>query len=164
MKKLFVSSAAYATVGLLGGLFYREFTKAAHFTGETQLSILHTHALALGMIVFLVVLALDKAFDLSSAASPARKLFNLFFWFYNSGLVVTLAIMVVHGVMQVNGAPDSAAVSGIAGLGHILLTLGVIHLFLALNKAMKAEHGDYTRTRASNHADSEDPSRHRHAR
>ncbi len=138
MRKLFTSAAAYAVVGLVSGLFYREFTRGRGFTGVTQLSILHTHALALGMIVFLVVLALDKVFDLSSPASPSRKLFTLFFWFYQSGLIVTLGAMTVRGVLQVLGQAGSPAISWIAGLGHILLSLGILHLFLALNKAMKA--------------------------
>jgi hypothetical protein len=142
MRKLFTSAAAYAAFGLLSGLFYREYTKGQGFTGVTQLSTLHTHALALGMIVFLVVLALDKVFDLSSATSPSRKLFTLFFWFYQSGLIVTLGTMVVRGVMQVNGQTGAPAVSGIAGLGHILLTLGILHLFLALNTALKSSEND----------------------
>ncbi|GAA1347223.1 DUF2871 domain-containing protein [Falsarthrobacter nasiphocae] len=137
MRKLFTSAALYATLGLLAGLFYREFTKSRGFTGETMLSVVHTHALALGMIVFLVALALDKVFDLSSAQSPAKTLFSLFFWFYNAGLLVTLTMLTTHGVMQVLGVHASAAVSGIAGLGHIALTIGIVHLFLALNKAMK---------------------------
>ncbi|WP_449374088.1 DUF2871 family protein [Arthrobacter psychrolactophilus] len=41
--------------------------------------------------------------------------------------------MVVHGMMQVNGSTDvSAAIPGIAGLGHILLSAGMVFLFLAL--------------------------------
>ncbi|MGH8882555.1 MAG: DUF2871 family protein, partial [Stackebrandtia sp.] len=30
-------------LGLAGGLFYREFTHADDFHGDTQLSIVHTH-------------------------------------------------------------------------------------------------------------------------
>ncbi|MGI8311590.1 DUF2871 domain-containing protein [Saccharopolyspora hattusasensis] len=131
MKKLYWSALIYMILGLAAGLYYREFTKALDFTGDTELSVLHTHPLALGMLFFLVVLALDKAFALSG-----NKLFTLFFWFYNSGLALTTAMMLVHGTLTVLGEESSAAISGIAGLGHILITLGLIHLFLSLRKSL----------------------------
>ncbi|QIZ36970.1 DUF2871 domain-containing protein [Saccharopolyspora sp. ASAGF58] len=131
MKKLYWSALIYMILGLAAGLYYREFTKALDFTGDTELSVLHTHLLALGMLFFLVVLALDKAFALSG-----NKLFTLFFWFYNSGLALTTAMMLVHGTLTVLGEESSAAISGIAGLGHILITLGLIHLFLLLRKSL----------------------------
>lgn len=128
MKKLFYSAFAYMVIGVLSGLFYREYTKAADFQGYTQLSIVHTHLLTLGFIVLLIVLILEKLFALSES-----KLFNWFFWTYNAGLVLTAAIMVVHGMLQVDGAKEvSAAIPGIAGLGHIFLSAGMVLLFLAL--------------------------------
>jgi len=42
-------------------------------------------------------------------------------------------MLVVHGTMQVNGHPDvSPAISGIAGLGHIGLSVGLVGLMVAL--------------------------------
>lgn len=133
MKKLYWAALSYMVLGLAAGLYYRELTKAQEFTGDTQLSVAHTHLLALGMLFFLVVLALDKAFGLSG-----NRLFTLFFWFYNGGLALTAAMMLVHGTMTVFGAESSAAISGIAGLGHILITVGLVHLFLALRKTLPA--------------------------
>ena len=128
MKKLFYSAFAYMVIGVLSGLFYREFTKGKGFTGFTQLAVVHTHLLTLGFIVLLIVLVLEKVFALSGS-----RLFSWFFWTYNAGLVLTAAIMVVHGILQVDGATDvSAAIPGIAGLGHILLSVGMVLLFLAL--------------------------------
>ncbi|WP_348770149.1 DUF2871 family protein [Arthrobacter sp. E3] len=61
------------------------------------------------------------------------RLFSWFFWTYNAGLVLTAAMMVVHGMLQVNGATEvSAAIPGIAGLGHILLSVGMVLLLLSL--------------------------------
>ena len=128
MKKLFYSAFAYMVIGVLSGLFYREYTKGKDFTGGTQLSIVHTHLLTLGFIVLLIVLILEKQFALSES-----KLFNWFFWTYNVGLVLTAAIMVVHGILQVNGTTEvSGAIPGIAGVGHIVITAGMVLLFLAL--------------------------------
>ncbi len=128
MKKLFYAAFTYMVIGVLSGLFYREFTKGKDFSGATQLSVVHTHLLTLGFIVLLIVLILEKLFSLSKS-----RLFGWFFWTYNAGLVLTAAIMVVHGMLQVNGSTDvSAAIPGIAGLGHIFLSAGMVFLFLAL--------------------------------
>lgn len=128
MKKLFYLAFGYMVIGVLSGLFYREYTKGKDFEGFTQLAVVHTHLLTLGFIVMLVVLILEKLFSLSRS-----RLFNWFFWTYNTGLILSVGIMVVHGMLQVNGADDvSAAIPGIAGLGHILLSTGMVLLFLAL--------------------------------
>lgn len=133
MKKLYNAALGYMVLGLAAGFFVRIYVdQVKHFEGETMLSLLHFHLLVLGMVMFLVVMALEKSFELSKT-----KWFNLFFWHYNGGLLLTVGMMVVHGVMQVNGAPDSAAVAGIAGLGHIVLTVGLGFLFAALSKRIQ---------------------------
>ncbi|GAE75071.1 hypothetical protein JCM18918_758 [Cutibacterium acnes JCM 18918] len=49
------------------------------------------------------------------------------FWGFNLGLLLTIAMLVVHGMIQVNGHPDaSPVISGIAGLGHIGLSVGLV--------------------------------------
>ncbi|MCA0228069.1 DUF2871 domain-containing protein [Patescibacteria group bacterium] len=128
MKKLYTAALSYMVLGLAAGLFVRIYVdQIKHFEGETMLSLLHFHLLVLGMVMFLLVMVLEKSFGLSKT-----KWFNLFFWHYNGGLLLTAGMMAVHGVMQVNGVPDSAAVAGIAGLGHILLTVGLGLLFAAI--------------------------------
>ncbi len=136
MKKLYYAATTYAGLGLVSGLAYREITKAHDdFEGKTQLAFMHTHLLALGMLFFLIVLVLEKVFELSR-----HSLFNAFFWTYNVGLVVTVAMMGWHGYLQVDGTKEadvSPAISGIAGLGHILLTVGIVCLFIALGAAIR---------------------------
>jgi cbb3-type cytochrome oxidase subunit 1 len=135
MRKLFYAAFAYMLLGVASGLFYREFTKLNDFeSGFTQLSVVHTHLLVLGFIILLIVLILEKLFALSKS-----RLFNWFFWIYNLGLVVTAAMLTVHGMQQVVGAESSKAIAGIAGTGHILLTAGMILLFFALRNRLKAD-------------------------
>jgi hypothetical protein len=129
MRTLLNAALIYMLLGLVSGMYYRELAKAHDFTGDTQLSTVHTHLLALGMLFFLIVLALDKLFALSS-----HRLFGWFFWIYNAGLVVTVATMTLHGTLTVLGRPSSKAIAGISGLGHILLTAGLILLFVTLSK------------------------------
>jgi hypothetical protein len=134
VSKSFHAAWIYTLLGLLAGLFYREYTRSKDFEGTTQLAVTHTHLLALGMLLFLVVLALTAVLPIAEL-----KVFTLFFWFYNAGLVVTVTMMFVHGIIQVNGDDkDMPAVAGIAGLGHILITVGLVHLFLALRKGLQA--------------------------
>lgn len=133
MKKIFNAAFAYMIIGVLAGLFYREFTKANDFPegGVTQLSVVHTHLLTLGFIVLLIVLALDKLFALSGT-----KLFSWFFWTYNAGIVLTAGMMVWHGMLTVLGQESNAMIAGIAGLGHIALSVSLVLLFLSLRKAI----------------------------
>jgi hypothetical protein len=135
MRKLFTAAFAYMLAGVLSGLFFREFTKANNFPdgAPTQLGLVHTHLLVLGFVVLLIVLLLEKSFALSES-----RLFGWFFWTYNAGLVLTSAMLVWHGCLTVLGQESSAMISGIAGLGHILLSAGMVLLFLALRKRLFA--------------------------
>lgn len=134
MKKIYIASLTYMVAGLVSGLFYREFTKANDFTGGSQLSFVHTHLLALGMLFFLAVLALDKLFNLSGL-----RMFSVFFWVYNTGLVLTAAMMVLGGIFAVQGVTPSAAIAGISGLGHIGLTAGLVLLFITLGQRVSGK-------------------------
>ncbi|MGC3020728.1 DUF2871 domain-containing protein [Brevibacterium sp. FAM 24630] len=144
MKKIFNAAFTYMIIGVLAGLFYREFTKANDFPeGEfTQLAVVHTHLLTLGFIVLLIVLALDKVFGLSGS-----KLFSWFFVTYNIGVVLTAGMMVWHGSLTVLGEESNAMIAGIAGLGHIALSVSLVLFFLALRKKVVAD------TAAIGHAD-----------
>lgn len=74
MKKLYAAALGYMIAGLLSGIYYREITKAMNFSGESMLSVLHTHLLILGMFFFLILISLEKLFHLST-----NKRFSLFF-------------------------------------------------------------------------------------
>lgn len=134
MKKLLNASFAYLVLGVGSGLFYREFTKANDFADGTftLLAVVHTHLLVLGFLVLLVVLVVEKVF----AVSRSPRLFAWFFWLYNGGLILTAGMMMWHGILTVLGEQSSAMISGIAGLGHILLTAALIVFFVALRRAV----------------------------
>ncbi|MBL1079860.1 DUF2871 domain-containing protein [Nocardia sp. 2] len=129
MRMIYNAAHVYMIAGLISGLFYREFTSLNDFDGETQLSVVHTHLLALGMLFHLILLALEKSFRLT--ASP---LFAWSFRTYNAGVALTVGIMILHGIQQVRGVETGAATAGLAGLGHIVLTVGLILFFINLGK------------------------------
>jgi hypothetical protein len=134
VKKIFNAAFIYMIVGVLSGLFYREFTKLNDFPeGKfTQLGLAHTHLLTLGFIVLLIVLVIEKVFTISR--SP--KLFAWFFWLYNAGVILTSGMLIWHGSLTVLGQESSKMIAGIAGLGHMLLTAGMIVFFVALRRAI----------------------------
>ncbi|CAM3183126.1 DUF2871 domain-containing protein [Sporolactobacillus spathodeae] len=129
MKKIYYTALIYMIVGLLSGIYEREFTKAMHFTGYSMLSILHTHLLILGMFFFLLVLVIEKSWKLTE-----NKLYNLFFWTYNIGVTWSVLFLAIHGTMTVLGKTVGPAVSGLAGFGHMILTAGLILFFVLLKE------------------------------
>ncbi|MEG0751646.1 MAG: DUF2871 domain-containing protein [Oscillospiraceae bacterium] len=136
MKKYLNLSLGYAIAAMVGGVFYREFTKFNSFTGVTALGKVHVHLFLLGMIVFLMV-----ALFAAHSKLQEQKLFRVFFAVYNVGVPLTAVMLVVRGIPQVLGftlsAGVSAAISGMAGIGHILTGIGIVCLILSLRKIAK---------------------------
>lgn len=133
MKKYINTAFYYALAAMAGGVFYREFTKLNGFAGKTTLSVVHTHLFILGMFMFLIVAALSLNFDFEK-----NKKFRIFYTIYNIGVPVIVIMLGVRGVLQVLSVPltsgASAAISGIAGIGHIITGIGIIYLFLSLKE------------------------------
>lgn len=137
MKKYLNISLIYAIAAMVGGVFYREFTKWNGFTGVTALGKVHTHLFLLGMLMFLIVALFAEHHDLQK-----QKLFRAFLWVYNIGVPLTAVMLVVRGIAQVlNVSLSSAAnasISGIAGIGHILTDVGLVLLLISLKKTAES--------------------------
>ncbi|MCI6753996.1 MAG: DUF2871 domain-containing protein [Lachnospiraceae bacterium] len=134
MKKYLNIAMGYAIAAMAGGVFYREFTKWNHFTGVTMLSKVHAHLFMLGMVMFLLVALFSQQMELEK-----EKSFHWFMRLYNIGLPLTVVIMLVRGIVQVKAIVLSsgadAAIAGIAGIGHIVLSVGIILLLVTLKRA-----------------------------
>lgn len=136
MKKYLNYSLVYAIAAMVGGVFYREFTKWNGFTGVTSLGKVHAHLFMLGMLLFLIVALFSAHNDLTK-----QKTFRVFLCLYNIGLPLTAVMLVARGISQVLNIALStgadAAISGIAGIGHILIGTGLILLLISLKKTAK---------------------------
>lgn len=134
MKRYMNMSLLYAILAMVGGVFYREFTKFNGFTGRTTLGVVHTHYFLLGMVFFLLLLLLEKNFSFTGAKT-GRILVA-----YQIGLNLTAVMFVVRGVTQVLGTAlssgMSAAISGIAGIGHILLGVSLVLLLVQIKRSV----------------------------
>ncbi|HDR7605507.1 DUF2871 domain-containing protein [Bacillus mycoides] len=131
MKKLYNAAFIYLIIGLLSGVFAREYTKAQGIKGSTMLQLVHTHVLVLGFVFFLIALALFKVFNVSETKS-----FRAWFVVYNVGLILTIATMVFRGILQVNGT-DFNGLSHMAGLGHVIISVGLVWFMILLKKSFK---------------------------
>lgn len=135
MKRLMNASIVYGVLGLIGGVFYREFTKLngfTGFTGFTTLSVVHTHYLMLGMVFLLILVLLENNFHF--IGNKVRK----YLIFYHIGLNLTVIMLVVRGVVQVLSLNVSgAAISGIAGVGHLILGISMVLILISIRKCIK---------------------------
>ena len=88
------------------------------------------------MVFFLVLLLLEKSFSFTGAKT-GRVLAV-----YHAGLNLAAAMLVVRGVTQVSiptlSSGMSAAISGIAGIGHILLGVSMVLLLVQVKRAVSA--------------------------
>ncbi|HIZ60096.1 MAG TPA: DUF2871 domain-containing protein [Candidatus Dorea faecipullorum] len=134
MKRYMNMALLYAVLAMVGGVFYREFTKINGFTAKTTLAVVHTHYFLLGMVFFLLLVLLEKSFSFTGPKT-GRVLAV-----YHIGLNLTVVMFVVRGIVQVLGAALSAgmdaAISGIAGIGHILLGISMVLLLMQIRRSV----------------------------
>ncbi len=135
MKRYMNLAFVYAILGLIGGVFFREFTKIYSFTGETALSYIHVHYVMLGMLFFMIIVLLEKNFKFSD-----KKTDKLFLT-YNIGLNIMSIFFLIRGIIQTTGMEISkvvdASVSGFAGIGHVLLGVSIVLIMNKIRKTVK---------------------------
>ena len=139
MKRYINSALLYAALAMVGGVFYREFTKFNGFTAKTALSVVHTHYFLLGMAFFLLLLLLEKNLSFTNEKT-GRVLIA-----YHVGLNLMGVSLLVRGVTQVLvltiSSGMSAMISGIAGIGHILLGVSMVMLLVQIKSSVSASQG-----------------------
>ena len=139
MKRYMNTALLYTILAMAGGVFYREFTKFNGFTARTALGVVHTHYFLLGMVWFLLLLVLEKN-SFFTGPKTGRVLAV-----YHAGLNLTAVMLVVRGITQVLGTPlstgMSAAISGVAGIGHILLGVSLVLLLLQVKASLSTTQG-----------------------
>lgn len=137
MKRYMNTALLYAIFAMAGGVFYREFSKFNGFTAKTTLSVVHTHYFLLGMVFFLLLLLLEKNFSFTGAKT------GRILAVYHTGLNLSTVMLVVRGVTQVLmptlSSGMNAAISGIAGIGHILLGVSMVFLLVQIRHSVSAE-------------------------
>lgn len=136
MKKYMNCAIVYAVLALAGGVFFREFTKLNGFDGTTALGVIHPHYMILGTLFFLALTVFSRVF------TGEKKGLGKILVGYQVGLNAAVAMMLVRGVFEVLGTalPSGvdAAVSGIAGLSHIVLGVCMVWILVILKRSVIA--------------------------
>lgn len=120
MKRLMNASIVYGVLGLIGSVFYREFT---------TLSVVHTHYLMLEMVLFLLLVVVEKNFHFVD-----NKVLK-YLIFYHIGLNLTAVMLVIRGVVQVLSLDVSSAV--LFGIGHLILGISMILVLISIRNCVK---------------------------
>ena len=104
-------------------LFYYVYCFSS-YSAWTTLSVVHTHYLILGLDEMNVHFVDEKV--------------NKYLMVYHIGLNMTVVMLVVRGIVQVTQMNVvSYALSGIAGIGHILLGIALILILIQIKHAGK---------------------------
>ena len=135
MAKRYANLAlVYGIAAMVFGVFYREFTKFSHFSGKTNLSVMHTHYFMLGMFFFLMLMVIEKVLAFSDKGVGKAVVV------YQVGLNITGIGFLVRGLTQEWGTELSrgmdASISGTAGIGHILIGGCMVVLLVRIRKAV----------------------------
>ena len=133
VKKYANLAFIYAILAMVFGVFYREFTKGMGYIGKTNLSVMHTHYFMLGMFFFLVLLLIGRDFTFSD------KKTGIFIVLYQVGLNISGAGFLARGLVQVLvtelGRGADKGISGVCGIGHIIMGISMIVLLIKIKKS-----------------------------
>lgn len=129
-------ATCYMFMGLIGGVFYREFTKFYDWRGITSLRVLHFHQMLLGFIMLLIMYLLLKT---SVSKIDIRKPLYL----YLSGLTLMIVTFYVRGIYDITSSSEilfpDAVLSGIAGIGHVLCGVGFVMLTILFSRKLSGK-------------------------
>ena len=93
---------------------------------------MHTHYFMLGMFFFLILMLIEKVFTFSDQRIGKVLIA------YQLGLNITGLGFLIRGLTQVWGTELSkgmdASISGIAGIGHILMGVSIVLILLKIKK------------------------------
>lgn len=136
IKNMYKLSIFYLIIGLLSGLLYHEIAYYSNFTGTSVLKHFHPHAIILGALMFLILPIFVKVFSIDE-----NKYFKKFMILYNFGLIMSLTFMGARGFSQLLMIPISNfldhMIGGLAGIGHVILSIGFFFLYKTLFASIK---------------------------
>ncbi len=102
------------------------------YCGFTTLSVVHTHYLMLEMVLFLLLVLFEKNFHFVD-----NKVLK-YLLFYHIGLNLTVVMLVIRGVVQVLSLDVlSAVLSGIAGIGYLILGISMVFVLISIRNCIK---------------------------
>lgn len=133
------TSITFVILGMIGGVFYREFTKIFAWTKYTSLGVVHVHLIVLGSIFFMII------YSILNNQYKNIKIMKKSIIFYIIGVSWTTITFVVRGIYTITSRGDvlfpNAMLSGIAGIGHTLLSIGILWIMINIMRISNLEGG-----------------------
>lgn len=124
-------SYTFLVMGLIAGVFYREFTKFYKYQADNHLSKLHVHVLVLGFLLMMILYLVVKEYDVKKILTIRTPLYV-----FVSGFTFTIVNMTLSGFYEVVSANrpiiKKAALEGLSGLGHIVLSIGIVWIVVKI--------------------------------
>lgn len=125
----------YAIAALVMGVIFREFDRFGLSALPQTMGRIHGHLLSLGTL-FMLILAVLQSLGKPAGALSRQKGYTIAFWLYQSGLILMCVMLFVRGMTGLLDGPVNFVISGIAGVGHILLAVGLIWILFDVRKAL----------------------------
>lgn len=129
-------SITLAILGIFAGAFSRKFTKYYGFFDPTYLKLVHTHILTLGFLTLLGIYLIVRNYDDEKIIEISKAYYT-----YIIGFTIFIVTMILKGIYTIvsdgKETISLSAISGISGLGHTILTIGIIWLMYKIFKLEK---------------------------
>jgi len=129
-------SITLAILGIFSGAFSRKFTKYYGFFDPTYLKLVHTHILTLGFLTLLGIYLIVRNYDDEKIIEISKAYYT-----YIIGFTIFIVTMILKGIYTIvsdgKETISLSAISGISGLGHTILTIGIIWLMYKIFKLEK---------------------------
>nr|WP_269146643.1 DUF2871 family protein [Streptobacillus felis] len=116
----------FLNMGFIGGVYFREFTRAFSYEASNHLGKVHVHTLVLGFILLLIIHLLTKGMEIKEIENYIK--------IYGTGIKQTITNMVVQYMYKIWAQGEKTIIkhakSGMAGIGLILLTIGFVTVMI----------------------------------
>ena len=140
MKKYIKYAAVFLALGVVFGVFYREFSKAYGVVNTyATLGLVHTHFLVLGVAFVLIIGLVTEKIGVGN-----NKLYKWAFPVYCSGVLGAGLMMAVRGILDILVRSDNiefavsgganGAIAGFSGIFHAVLGIGLALIFIVWMK------------------------------
>ncbi len=137
MKKYIKFALVFLVLGLVFGVFYREFSKAYGIVNTyATLGLVHVHFLVLGVVFTLII-----GLIINKLENCHEKLFKSAFLLYAIGVLGVGLMLAVRGILDILVRSDkiqfavsagaNGAIAGISGLFHAILGIGIVLIFVS---------------------------------
>ena len=132
-EDIFEFAISYLFMGIFAGAIYRELGKI--YPLDNLMGLVHTHLIVLGFILLSLVYLFIR--NLSVDMKNLKKTMLL----YNFGLYFTCSSLFLHGLVNPYNLASFIKIIliVISGIGHILLTISLVILFVKILDSLKMQ-------------------------